>query len=174
MQQLTLSGTVSHISRVGYVYLPPQYYLPAYRAVRFPVLELLHGTPGTPANWLIQLRVPHLMDKLIAAHEMGPMVLVMPAINPLTNGHWQECTDGPRGLDDTYLSTDVPTIIRARYRVSTRPSGMGFAGLFLWRVLRRESRAAPSSQVRCGGNPGRLLPSEGRSGRSGARWQTGS
>jgi S-formylglutathione hydrolase FrmB len=128
VQQLTLSGTVSQISRVGYVYLPPQYYLPAYRAVRFPVLELLHGTPGTPANWLIQLQVPQLMDKLIAAHEMGPMVLVMPAINPLTNGHWQECTDGPRGLDDTYLSTDVPTIIRARYRVSTDPAEWGLLG----------------------------------------------
>jgi S-formylglutathione hydrolase FrmB len=128
VQQLTLSGRVSHINRVGYVYLPPQYYLPAYRTVRFPVLELLHGTPGTPTNWLVQLRVPQLMDKLIAAREMGPMVLVMPAINPLTSNHWQECTDGPRGLDDTYLSTDVRTIIRARYRVSTDPAEWGLLG----------------------------------------------
>ena len=83
VQQLTISGAVSHISRVGYVYLPPQYYLPAYRTVRFPVLELLHGTPGTPTNWLVHLRVPQLMDDLISAREMGPMVLVMPAINRL-------------------------------------------------------------------------------------------
>ena len=125
--QLTLSGTVSHISRVGYVYLPPQYYLPAYRTDRFPVVELLHGTPGIPANWLVQLRVPQLMDKLIAAHEIGPMVLVMPAINPV-KGRRQECTDGPQGLDDTYLSTDVPAIIRARYRVSTDPAEWGLLG----------------------------------------------
>jgi pimeloyl-ACP methyl ester carboxylesterase len=56
------------------------------------------------------------------------MVLVMPAINPLTNNHWQECTDGPRGMDDTYLSIDVPTIIRARYRVSTDPAEWGLLG----------------------------------------------
>jgi hypothetical protein len=60
LQHLTLSGRVSHISRAGYVYLPPQYYLPAYRTVRFPVLELLHGTPGTPTNWLVQLRARNL------------------------------------------------------------------------------------------------------------------
>src|SRR4029077_2678385 len=96
-QKLPFWGPKSHISRVGYVYLPPQYFLPAYRTVRFPVLELLHGTPGSPTNWLVLLRVPQLMDRLVAARETGPMVLVMPAINPLTNNHWQECTNGPRG-----------------------------------------------------------------------------
>jgi poly(3-hydroxybutyrate) depolymerase len=34
----------------------------------------------------------------------------------------------PEGLDDTYLSTDVPTIIRARYRVSTDPAEWGLLG----------------------------------------------
>jgi S-formylglutathione hydrolase FrmB len=127
VQQVKLSGPASHISRAGYVYLPPQYYLPAYRAVRFPVLELLHGTPGTPSNWLVQLRVPQLVDRLIAAREMGPTVLVMPSINPSGN-HWQECTDGSRGLDDTYLSVDVPTFVRTHYRVSTDPAEWGLLG----------------------------------------------
>ena len=49
---------------------------------------------------------------------------------------------------------------------------MGFAGLLLRRVLRRESRTTPSSHVRCGSHPGRVLPGKGRPGRNGARRQS--
>jgi S-formylglutathione hydrolase FrmB len=51
----------------------------------------------------------------------------MPTINP-SGDHWQECTDGPRGLDDTYLATDVSAVIRAHYRVSTDPAAWGLLG----------------------------------------------
>jgi hypothetical protein len=167
VQQVTLPGPASHISRAGYVYLPPQYYLPAYRTVRFPVVELLHGTPGTPSNWLVQLRVPQLVDRLIAAREMGPTVLVMPSINPSGN-HWQECTDGSRGLDDTYLSVDVPTFVRTTTGLApTRRSG-GCSGIPPAGTAPQTSRYAigPGSAPR----PAWTVTSEPRTVRRQRRW----
>src|SRR6266480_6113652 len=46
LMRATVTGQRSGITRVVYVYLPPQYFQPAYRAYRFPVLELIQGQPG--------------------------------------------------------------------------------------------------------------------------------
>ena len=66
------------------------------------------------------------MDKLMAKHLLGPMVLVMPAFN--AGNHFQECVDAPGKLDDTYISQDVPHDVRARFRVSALPAEWGIAG----------------------------------------------
>ena len=49
---LTVRGGLSHIKRSVYVYLPPQYFQPEYRNYRFPAIELLHGFPGQPQDWI--------------------------------------------------------------------------------------------------------------------------
>jgi hypothetical protein len=38
--------------RLVMVWLPPQYFEAAYAHTKFPVVELLSGTPGTPQTWL--------------------------------------------------------------------------------------------------------------------------
>jgi enterochelin esterase-like enzyme len=124
---ITLRGAQSGISREGLVYLPPQYGEPGYRSTRFPVLELLHGTPGDPSVWVSELRIVHYISELIAHRRMGPVVLVMPDSNGgLQNA--QECLDTPAVQDDTYISADVPADIRQRYRVSTDPAQWGLVG----------------------------------------------
>jgi len=55
--RLTVTGRRSHITRAVYVYLPPQYFQPAYRAYRFPAIELIHGQPGQPQDWISVLGV---------------------------------------------------------------------------------------------------------------------
>jgi enterochelin esterase-like enzyme len=124
---MSLAGPISGISRTGLVYLPPQYDEPQYRGVRFPVLELLHGSPGDPAVWTLLLHVNGFMDELIARHEIGPMVLVMPDSNRTTKSQ-DECLDTPGNRDDTYVAQDVPNDVRAALRVSTDPAQWGLFG----------------------------------------------
>lgn len=120
------AGAGSGIRRSGIVYLPPQYDDPAYARVRFPVVELIHGTPGDARRWVVNLGIVATMDELISRHVIGPMVLVMPNANSGTN--YQECLDSPKGKDDTYISTDVPTDLMSRFRVATDRSQWGIAG----------------------------------------------
>ncbi len=126
IQRVQLDGAHSGISRTGFVYLPPQYFQPRYAHTRFPVVELLHGSPGSAANWILQINIASIMDQLIAKHFSGPVIVVMPTIDA---GHtFQECTDAPGALDDTYISRDVPQDVRARFRASDVAAEWGIGG----------------------------------------------
>jgi enterochelin esterase-like enzyme len=123
----SLSGKRSGYSRRALLYLPPQYGQARYAHVRFPVVELFHGTPGSPVSWENVLQINQVADTLIARHVIGPMVLVMPSING--SGHdYQDCVNGPGVNDETYLTQDVRADVLARYRVSDDPSQWGMAG----------------------------------------------
>src|SRR5580693_1731953 len=76
-----VTGPRSHITRVVYVYLPPQYFQPAYSKYRFPVIELLHGQPGEPQDWINVVGVTTTLDALMARKQAQPAVLVMPDAN---------------------------------------------------------------------------------------------
>ena len=123
-----LPGKLSGYDRRALVYLPPQYSQAKYARIRFPVVELFHGTPGTsPLAWETRLRIAQVADSLLARHLIGPMVLVMPTING--PGHqFQDCVNGPGVNDETYLTKDVRTDVYARYRVSQDPYEWGLAG----------------------------------------------
>ncbi len=126
--QLALPGARSGITREGYVYLPPQYFEPAYANDSFPVVELLHGDPGNPAGWVYALHVPHLMDTAIDDGQIGPMVVVMPAT--FDGAHGQDCVDAPHGQrDDTYLSADVPADVMHDFRVLPQGPHWAIGGL---------------------------------------------
>ncbi len=116
----TLPGKLSGYNRKALVYLPPQYSQARYAHVRFPVVELFHGSPGTPLSWDTVLRVGQVADGLLAQHRIGPMVLVMPSINA-GGRSYQDCVNGPSVKDETYLLTDVRADVLARYRVSSDP-----------------------------------------------------
>lgn len=124
---ITLSGKLSGYSRQGLVYLPPQYGQSQYARVRFPVVELFHGSPGSPIAWDTLLRVDQVMNSLLSKHLIGPMVLVMPAINGSGN-NYQDCVNGPAVNDETYVLKDVRADVFARYRVSHDPYEWGAAG----------------------------------------------
>jgi pimeloyl-ACP methyl ester carboxylesterase len=124
---ITLPGKLSGYSRRGLVFLPPQYGLARYARVQFPVVELFHGTPGSPNAWITVLRLEQVADTLLARHLIGPMVLVMPTISG--SGHdYQECLNGPGVSDETYLTRDVRADVLARFRVSHDPYEWGAAG----------------------------------------------
>ena len=58
-----------------FVYTPPDY--DANRDARYPVLYLQHGGGEDERGWVVQGRVNHIMDNLIAEKKARPMIIVM-------------------------------------------------------------------------------------------------
>lgn len=114
---VSLAGPRSHIKRDALVYLPPEYFQPRYVSTRFPVLELLHGSPGTPADWIRILRIDSVFQRLLAKRRVRPFILVMPTINgAISLSPGSQCLDAEGEMDDTYLSADVPALVSRDFR----------------------------------------------------------
>jgi enterochelin esterase-like enzyme len=126
--QTQVTGQRSRITRTVFVYLPPQYFQKQYGHYRFPVLELLHGSPGDPEQWVSVMNVIPTFTDLIATRKAAPVVLVMPD----TDGgrmYSLQCLNAPGGIqDETYLAVDVPDYIAAHWRVQPPGRAWGLAG----------------------------------------------
>jgi hypothetical protein len=126
--RLNVTGPRSHITRVVYVYLPPQYFQPAYSRYRFPAIELLHGQPGEPQDWINVVGVTTTFDQLMARKQAQPAVLVMPDANGGERISLQ-CLNQVRGPQDlTYLGVEVPNRIAHLLRVEPPGPAWGVAG----------------------------------------------
>ena len=157
--QTSVTGARSHLTRDVYVYLPPQYFQKSYAHYKFPVIELLHGSPGNPQAWVDVMGVIPTFLNLLETHPADAAVLVMPD----TDGGRQyalQCLNAPGGIQDmTFVARDVPAGDSAdRPRPAAGP-GLGTGWLLGGRLLRRQHRAAGSGRLRCcGRDVGVLLP----------------
>ena len=125
---LKVTGKLSHITRNVYVYLPPQYFQASYRNYRFPAIELLHGFPGTPQDWITVVGVTAMMQELISNGQVKPAVLVMPDANG-GRGISLQCLNQFHGPQDaTYLAQDLPAYIAQTLRVMPPGAAWGIAG----------------------------------------------
>jgi enterochelin esterase-like enzyme len=125
---LDVTGQITHITRSVYVYLPPQYFQAAYRNYRFPAIELLHGFPGTPEDWITVVGVTTMMQQLVSGGQAKPAVLVMPDANGGRTISLQ-CLNQFNGPQDaTYLAQDLPQYISQRLRVEPPGPAWGIAG----------------------------------------------
>lgn len=101
-----------------FVYLPPCYLENAN--TRYPVLYLLHGQTYTEDQW-IRLGVPSTMDRLIAAGEISPFIVVFPYdysyLQP-TQYHFE----------DVFMQTLLPQV-DATYRTLPTSSHRAVGGL---------------------------------------------
>ncbi|GAC1444485.1 MAG: hypothetical protein NVSMB55_20980 [Mycobacteriales bacterium] len=110
-----MAGRLSGLVRHGFVYLPATWFLDP--GVSLPVVEMLHGYPGSPGNFQVQLGVQELLDHEIAARRMPPTVAVFP--NTYQRGRASECVDAVTGeRDETYLAVDVPNDVQATFGTS--------------------------------------------------------
>jgi S-formylglutathione hydrolase FrmB len=126
--QTTITGLRSHLTRVVYIYLPPQYFQKPYAHYRFPVVELLHGSPGNPEQWISAMDVIPTYLNLLVAHPSDAAVLVMPD----TDGGQQyalQCLNEPGGIQDmTFVGEDVPDYIARFVRVQPPGRAWGVGG----------------------------------------------
>jgi len=70
-----LTGVFPGTLRAGYLYLPPNF----SRSVRYPVVYLLHGMPGSPSEYLDGTQLATQADQEIAAQRLRPFIAVIPA-----------------------------------------------------------------------------------------------
>lgn len=120
-------GASSNLDGEVTVWTPPQYHQPEYRHHRFPVIVLLHGTPGSPQNWIQGGRATTRIGGMMAEGSLKPAVLVIPRTDP--NNVNTDCIDVPGGQQNaTWLAEDVPRLIKSRFRVLDKPSGWAAVG----------------------------------------------
>jgi len=126
--QTSVAGPHSHLTRDVYVYLPPQYFQKPFRHYKFPVIELLHGSPGDPQAWVDVMTVIPTYLNLLATHPKDAAVLVMPD----TDGGLRyelQCLNNPGGIQDmTFVARDVPAAIARIARVQPPGLAWGLAG----------------------------------------------
>ncbi len=105
------------------VYFPPQYFSEPAR--RFPVIYLLHGSPGAPIDWF---RAARAADAgFLVARAGRPVILVAPRASH-TWGDDSECVDRPKEHIATYVVGDVVRDIDARFRTIPTRAGRALAG----------------------------------------------
>jgi enterochelin esterase-like enzyme len=81
-----LTGTFPGTLRPGLVYLPPGY----SPALRYPVVYLLHGMPGSPSEFVDGVDLAGWAAAAVEAGIVRPFIAVMPAAGPdhRYNGEW--------------------------------------------------------------------------------------
>jgi enterochelin esterase-like enzyme len=126
--QTSITGARSHLTRDVYVYLPPQYFQKAYAHYKFPVIELLHGSPGNPQAWVDVMGVIPTFLNLLESHPTDTAVLVMPDIDG-GKQYALQCLNNPGGIQDmTFAALDVPEAIARIARVQPPGRAWGLAG----------------------------------------------
>jgi len=114
-RQATVRGWAAGTKGDVIVWLPPQYGAKEYAHTRFPVIEILHGIPGTPHSFLRGMRLGRIMRDEIAAGRAEPAILVLPTITPdrVNTG----CADVPgRSRVATWLTVDVVKSVTRNFR----------------------------------------------------------
>ena len=92
------------------------------------MIELIHGQPGKPEDWITVVGVTNTFDRLLAEKLAQPAVVVMPDANGGTRISLQ-CLNQAGGPQDlTYLAEDLPTQIAHMLRVQRPGPAWGVAG----------------------------------------------
>lgn len=129
---IPIPSDVSVPSSITWVYTPPGY--SAESETRYPVIYLAHGSPGSSADWFAGGDAPHILDTLIAADLIDPMIAVAFDMNGTGAGSDDtECLDSTTGGSqvETYLNSVVIPYVDENFATSdTRIIGGFSAGAF--------------------------------------------
>lgn len=130
-QKVTIQGATTGLSTQAIVYLPPQYFQPAYTRYLFPVAIISTGYPGDLTALEDRLKYPYRLLTGIKAHTDKPIVLVMTQPTPTSIGGIDtECTNVPGGPQvGTFWAQDIPAAVEQAYpRLATARSSWGLMG----------------------------------------------
>jgi enterochelin esterase-like enzyme len=147
LRRSAIPGTMSGMStRDAYIYLPPAYFSENRPAL--PVLVLVAGQPGGPADWLTGGALQAHMDSFAGSHGGVAPVVVVPDPNGSQSGNTM-CMDSRIAKADTYLSHDVPEWISSTLAVDTNHDqwaigGFSFGGTCALQMGTRHPKLFPS------------------------------
>ncbi|KUL28556.1 alpha/beta hydrolase [Actinoplanes awajinensis] len=121
-----VAGAAGGMSMPMSVYLPSEYF--TRPDLRFPVIEALHGYPGTPESWIRRLEIAGNLDREIIAGRMVPTVVLLPYQTPdrLLDTECTNMTGGPQ--TETYLTQDVPKWALDHLRIRSDRAAWGLTG----------------------------------------------
>lgn len=124
------SPTLTMQQRSMIVYLPPSYNTAAGQHKHYPVLYLLHGSPGGEHDWFTGGKASESADTLIEAGQIPEMILVAPDGNGRnsTNSEWGNSYDHKQ-LMETFVAVDVVRYIDQSYRTIPDPAHRAIGGL---------------------------------------------
>ncbi|NEU66099.1 esterase [Spirosoma agri] len=113
-----------------HVYTPPGY---EKGTTKYPVFYLLHGAGDDDSGWNTVGRSGFIMDNLLAAGKVKPMVVVMPngsmPMPPQTGMPTNETMNRMRSLFADELLKDVMPHVEKTYRTLTNQENRAIAGL---------------------------------------------
>jgi S-formylglutathione hydrolase FrmB len=126
LRKSAIPGTLSGMNtRDAYIYLPPAYFSDNRPAL--PVLVLVAGQPGGPADWVTGGTLQDHMDSFARSHGGVAPVVVVPDPNGSQSANTM-CMDSRIAKADTYLSRDVPEWISATLSVDVNHSHWAIGG----------------------------------------------
>lgn len=114
------------------VYTPAAYDDPANTSKRFPVVYLLHGSPGNPSNFLKLGQWPQKMEQAVKSGQIPPAIFVIPDGNYAGqkegDSEWADSADR-RDRFETWIVKEVVPWADAHYRTRADLAGRFLAGV---------------------------------------------
>ena len=112
----------------SYVYLPPQYFQPAYARDLFPAVLVLSGYPSDPRSEISRLGLPGAAAAGTAAGRLRPTIFVM-MFSSVAMPRDTECTDIPGGPQTgAFFAQDVPLAMEQEFRVASAAGAWAVMG----------------------------------------------
>ena len=136
---VTYDSKTLNLTRRAFVYTPPGY--EESPGQRYPVLYLLHGSGLFEGAWVETGQANFILDNLLAAGKIRPMVVVMPYGAITGSDQPQGIENGPapaaegrggRGVGNGFqndLLNDLKPLIEAKFHVLTDRAHRAIAGL---------------------------------------------
>lgn len=114
--QIPAPATMKIPSDEAWVYTPPGY--DPSGATLYPTMYLLHGSPGTAADWMTS-GAPGVLDQLITSGTIRPMIVVSPDMNAEGTDE-SSCLDSTKGGSqvESYLTDVVIPWVDEHYPVA--------------------------------------------------------
>ncbi|HTI15087.1 MAG TPA: alpha/beta hydrolase-fold protein [Dictyobacter sp.] len=130
IQSTLISPALNGQRRPFLVYLPPSYKTPQGLHMRYPVLYLLHGTPGKDIDWITGGKADEAADSLIATKKIPELIMVFPDGNGRagTTSEWGNSADRKQMMEN-FLVNDLVKYVDQHFRTIANPAHRAIGGL---------------------------------------------